>query len=142
MTDHLEMARRGAHAARELCRLLGAALTADDRLKLPALAAMPGLPADMSDIGGLPQLAVEIMRAEQVYSAEGVAAAAMARGLNIAALRLGSFLCECMDSPAFQPQDAVQSVCNFAVYCEQLRAVERLTAQAWAGKRIPQLAAM
>ncbi len=133
------LARRGAHAEGEACRLIGAMLTTDDRLSVPAIAALAGLPADLSDIGGLPELVLEIIRRDRIYTAEGVAEFAQVRGVNIADLRLGSFLAECMDSPAFQPEQAVESIVNFSLYCSQLRAVERLQARAWQGKRIPEL---
>ena len=139
MTDPAMLARRGAHAEGELCRLIGAILSGDVRLNIPAIAALRGLPADLSDIGGLPQLAAEIMRADRVHTADGIVMGAMKRGLDAAALRLGSFLCECMDAPSCQPENAVQSAVNFTVYCEQLRAVERLQDRAWAGRRIPEL---
>jgi hypothetical protein len=139
MTDPAMLARRGAHAEGELCRLIGAILSEDACLTLPAIAALPRLPVDLSDIGGLPQLAVEIMRADGVHTADGIVLAAMKRRLDVTTLRLGSFLCECMDTPSFQPENAAQSVVNFTVYCEQLRAVERLQDRAWAGRRIPEL---
>ena len=139
MRDDLEMARRGAHAARELCRLIGAVLDGVKSIHAPARGALGGLPADLSDIRGLPELAMEIIRQDHVYTAEGIALAAMKRGLDICDLRFGSFMAECMDSPSFQAAHAVESICNFVVYCEQIRAVEKLRTRAWLGKRCPEL---
>ncbi len=134
--NHLQMCRRGEHAEAEACRLIGAVLTADERVSVPALAVLCLLPADLSDIGGLPELALEIIRRDRVNTAEGVVLSAMARGLDVCGLGLGSFLAGSMDNPSCQPDEAVQSVVNFSTYCEQIRAAERLRTWAWQGKKL------
>ncbi len=139
MTDYGILARRGEHAEREACRLIGAVLDGVSTIHAPARGALDGLPADLSDVGGMAELVMEIIRTHKVCTAAEVAEVALSRGVDACAIGLGSFLCECMDSPSFQAAHAVESICNFVAYCEQLRALERLQARAWAGKRIPEL---
>ena len=139
MKDYLQLATRGAHAESEMCRLIGAILDGMPRIHRPAIDAIPLLPSDLSDIGALPELVLEIIRSTGVTEASAVATVAMDRGIDVCAIGLGSFLATCMDSPSFQPLAAVESINNFALYCAQLRAVERLEIRAWAGKRLPEL---
>ena len=139
MHDFGQMACRGAHAERELCRLIGAVLDGVSTIHAPARGALDGLPADLSDVGGMAELVMEIIRTHKVYTAAEVAEVALSRGVDACAIGLGSFLAECMDTPAFQPTQAVESVVNFSLYCNQIRSLERLQTAAWTGKRIPEL---
>jgi hypothetical protein len=137
MKDYAQLATRAAHAEREACRLIGAALDTLPSIRVPARAALALLPPDLSDIGGRPQLVLEVLRRHpDKETPEAIMEFAVRVGVDIAGIGLGGFLVECVDSPAFQPEQAVQSICNFTRYCSQLRAVEVMETKAWQGRNL------